>query len=95
MVKTIYQIKQIIPNDWNLSNGVYEKCYRHTKELNSFNDVKKFLSTKSLFTIACGSDVFKNGKLIFHTSNFDEVRTTENLPLTLKNVIENFKVTRG
>lgn len=91
MAKTIYQIKQIIPDNWTLSDGVYKKSYRHTEEFNSFDAVKKFLSTKSLFTIADGSDVFKNGELIFHTSNFDNVRTTEELPLTLKNVIKNFK----
>lgn len=92
MTKSAYEIKQIVPETWNKnSDGTYSKYYGVTKELDSFDAVKKFLLTKNTFTTGKGSDVFKNGELMFHTSNFDNVKTTENKPLTLKNVIEDYK----
>lgn len=87
MTKTIYQIRQIIPNEWDNDN----KSYGKTQEFDSFNAVKKFLSTKNNFKVGAGSDIFRNNEIVFHTSNFDDIKSTENKALTLKNVIENFR----
>ncbi|OCG66618.1 hypothetical protein A9G41_12450 [Gilliamella sp. Nev5-1] len=87
MAKCVYEIRKIIPNGYNVDeNGIKTTAYEQTLELNSFSDVKKFLSTKNHFTVGWGSDVFRNGELVFNVEAFEDCKMDNKL--TLKSIIE-------
>jgi hypothetical protein len=85
MAKCVYEIRK--PDGWNItSTGKQVRAYKQTLKLNSFSEVKKFLSTKNYFTVGQKGDVFKNGELIFNVDAFEYCRVWEKL--TLRSMME-------